>query len=84
METAMLSKRYDLQCVLYLLALHRLLKARLGSGYDYDIHVGGGLYLFLRGSQGPGGGRMFAKPPKILIEKMDSLFSGPALMGENS
>src|SRR5450759_1598641 len=43
METAMLAKRYDLQYALYLLALHRLLKARLGAGYDYDTHVGGGL-----------------------------------------
>jgi len=84
METAMLSKRYDLQYALYLLALHRLLKARLGASYDYDTHVGGGLYLFLRGSQGAAGGRVLAKPPKVLIESMDSLFSGSVLNGENS
>lgn len=76
METAMLAKRYDLQYTLYLLALHRLLKARLGASYDYDTHIGGGLYLFLRGSQGAAGGRVFDKPPKVLIEKMDILFSG--------
>ncbi|MDD1623635.1 MAG: exodeoxyribonuclease V subunit beta [Methylococcaceae bacterium] len=84
METAMLSKRYDLQYALYLLALHRLLKARLGASYDYDTHVGGGLYLFLRGSQGTAGGRVIAKPPKILIESMDNLFSSSVLNGENS
>ena len=84
METVMLSKRYDLQYALYLLALHRLLKSRLGAGYDYNTHVGGGLYLFLRGSQGSAGGRVFAKPPKVLIETMDNLFSGSHFNGENS
>ncbi|MDX1560461.1 MAG: exodeoxyribonuclease V subunit beta, partial [Marinobacter sp.] len=40
MGNAILDKRYDLQYVLYLLALHRLLKARLPD-YDYDRHIGG-------------------------------------------
>jgi exodeoxyribonuclease V beta subunit len=74
METAMLAKRYDLQYALYLLALHRLLKVRLGEDYDYDTHVGGALYLFLRGSNSSLGGRMFDKPPKVLIEGLDQLF----------
>jgi len=82
METAMLAKRYDLQYALYLLALHRLLKARLGVSYDFDTHIGGGLYLFLRGSKGPSGGRVFEKPSRLLIEGMDSLFSGSAINGE--
>ncbi len=82
METAMLSKRYDLQCVLYLLSLHRLLKARLCASYDYDTHIGGGLYLFLRGAQGSSGGRVLTKPPKVLIESLDSLFTKPVLNGE--
>ncbi|MDD5268221.1 MAG: exodeoxyribonuclease V subunit beta [Methylococcales bacterium] len=82
METAMLAKRYDLQYALYLLALHRLLKARLGVRYDYDTHVGGGLYLFLRGSKNPSGGRMFDKPSRLLIEGLDSLFSSSAINGE--
>ncbi|MBI3904556.1 MAG: exodeoxyribonuclease V subunit beta, partial [Pseudomonas fluorescens] len=47
MEQSILDNRYDLQYVLYLLALHRQLKARLAD-YDYDRHVGGALYLFLR------------------------------------
>ena len=82
METVMLAKRYDLQYALYLLALHRLLKARLGVNYDYDTHVGGGLYLFLRGSKSPSGGRVFGKPSRLLIEGLDSLFSGSAVNGE--
>ena len=84
METVMLAKRYDLQYALYLLALHRLLKARLGAGYDYDTHVGGGLYLFLRGSNGPSGGRVFDKPSRVLIETLDGLFSGLAINGDMS
>jgi exodeoxyribonuclease V beta subunit len=75
LEKAMLEKRYDLQYALYLLALHRLLKVRLGAHYDYDKHIGGGLYLFLRGVQGPTGGRLFNKPPRELIESMDRLFT---------
>ena len=82
METAMLGKRYDLQYALYLLALHRLLKTRLGDSYDYDSHVGGGLYLFLRGSNSAAGGRVFDKPPKALIEDLDSLFLGSTRHGE--
>jgi len=82
LEKAMLSKRYDLQYSLYLLALHRLLKVRMGAQYDYDTHIGGGLYLFLRGSQGPTGGRLFTKPPRELIEGLDKLFSASTLNGE--
>ncbi len=82
METAMLAKRYDLQYALYLLALHRLLKVRMGDSYDYDIHIGGGLYLFLRGVNGPLNGRIFHKPPKALIEGMDKLFLGSSKHGE--
>jgi len=43
---------YPLQALLYTVALHRLLQQRLGSDYDYEQHVGGYLYLFLRGMQG--------------------------------
>ncbi|MGJ0485379.1 MAG: exodeoxyribonuclease V subunit beta [Methylomicrobium sp.] len=72
---AMLAKRYDLQAALYLLALHLQLKARLGAHYDYDTHIGGSLYLFLRGYQSPTRGRVFVRPPKALIEGLDKLFT---------
>jgi exodeoxyribonuclease V beta subunit len=76
LETAMLERRYDLQYTLYLLALHRLLKSRLGNDYDYDTHIGGAVYLFLRGTNALTCGRVFDKPPKSLIDALDSLFSG--------
>lgn len=75
MEGAILSHRYDLQYVLYLLALHRQLRARL-PGYDYDRHVGGALFIFLRGVDSASRGLYFAKPPRELIEQLDALFRG--------
>lgn len=73
MTKAVLKERYDLQFCLYLLALHRLLSARLPD-YDYDRHVGGAVYCFLRGIEGPAGGSVIARPPRGLIEALDRLF----------
>jgi len=81
MGEAILEKRYDLQYVLYLLALHRLLKARLPD-YDYDRHLGGAVYMFLRGINAPGAGAFTDKPPRVLIEQLDSMFDGKAAPGE--
>ncbi|MFJ3484726.1 exodeoxyribonuclease V subunit beta [Pseudomonas sp. NPDC090202] len=78
MEGAILDNRYDLQYVLYLLALHRQLKARLPD-YDYDRHMGGALYLFVRGSRSASQGAWFTRPPRELIESLDQLFQGRAL-----
>ncbi|PRA52611.1 MULTISPECIES: exodeoxyribonuclease V subunit beta [Pseudomonas] len=75
MEQSILDHRYDLQYVLYLLALHRQLKARLAD-YDYDRHVGGALYLFLRGTRAASQGAYFARPPRELIERLDRMFQG--------
>jgi exodeoxyribonuclease V beta subunit len=75
MEKAILEHRYDLQYVLYLLALHRQLRARLAD-YDYDRHVGGALFIFLRGASSSGHGVYHAKPPRELIESLDALFRG--------
>jgi exodeoxyribonuclease V beta subunit len=81
MGEAILAKRYDLQYVLYLLALHRLLKARL-PGYDYDQHIGGAVYLFLRGVNAASGGAFTDKPARTLIEQLDTLFDGEPITGE--
>jgi exodeoxyribonuclease V beta subunit len=82
METAILDNRYDLQYVLYLLALHRQLKARLAD-YDYDQHMGGALYLFVRGSRSASQGAWFTRPPRALIENLDLLFQGRPLIQED-
>ncbi|GGX88776.1 RecBCD enzyme subunit RecB [Litchfieldella qijiaojingensis] len=73
MAGAVLEKRYDLQYALYTLALHRLLKSRLPD-YDYDRHVGGALYVFLRGTHAPSCGVHRERPPRELIERLDALF----------
>ncbi|BBO80405.1 RecBCD enzyme subunit RecB [Desulfosarcina ovata subsp. sediminis] len=75
MATAMLEHRYDLQYVLYTLALHRLLKARLPD-YSYRHHMGGVLYLFLRGVGTDGQGVFSDKPSQALIETLDEHFAG--------
>lgn len=75
MRAKILESRYDLQYVIYLLALHRLLKARLPD-YDYDSHVGGAVYLFLRGCDAPGSGAFTDRPDKTLIDSLDRLFCG--------
>ncbi|MDG6283265.1 exodeoxyribonuclease V subunit beta [Glaesserella parasuis] len=67
--------RYDLQYLLYTLAVHRYLSARLGENYNYEQHFGGVAYLFLRGMNGePNSGVYFDKPSMELIEEMDRLF----------
>ena len=76
LRDALLHKRYDMQYILYILALHRLLKSRLPN-YEYDLHVGGAVYVFLRGTDNPETqGLLMDKPPKALIEGLDSLFQG--------
>ncbi|MFT6986368.1 MAG: exodeoxyribonuclease V beta subunit [Psychromonas sp.] len=75
-ELAMIEHRYDFQYQLYTLALHRLLKSRLPE-YDYETHIGGVYYLFLRGMQGDNQfGVYFNKPSFALIDGLDRLFSG--------
>ncbi|WP_152207297.1 exodeoxyribonuclease V subunit beta [Marinobacter changyiensis] len=71
-------KRYDLQYALYLLALHRLLKSRLPD-YDYDHHVGGAVYLFLRGNGSESAGVHLDRPGRELIEALDQLFRNAVL-----
>ncbi|MEY2700795.1 MAG: exodeoxyribonuclease subunit beta [Pseudomonadota bacterium] len=76
LNAAILKKRYDVQYVLYVLALHRYLKSRLGDGYDYETHIGGVVYFFLRGLKGPTQGAHYNRPAKALIEQLDALFQG--------
>ena len=76
----MAEHRYDVQMVIYTLALHRLLALRLPD-YDYDRHIGGGYYLFLRGLNETNGetGQFYSKPDKHLILSLDRLIKGESL-----
>lgn len=74
---SMLQKRYDLQYVFYTLALHRLLSQRLGKDYRPHQHLGGSVYLFLRGCDNENTGGVFFEPADIeLIETLDKVFAG--------
>lgn len=75
MRDNILSSRYDLQYVLYTLALHKLLQARLGDAYRYEEHIGGVVYLFLRGYQASSRGAFVDRPPQQLIEHLDLLLN---------
>ncbi|UTW13823.1 exodeoxyribonuclease V subunit beta [Marinobacterium rhizophilum] len=81
LESAMLEHRYDLQYQLYTLALHRLLRQRLPD-YDYDTHMGGAFYLFLRGMRAGDKERpgvFHRRPARALVEALDRLFDGQPL-----
>jgi exodeoxyribonuclease V beta subunit len=52
MAAAMIGANYPLQALLYSVALHRFLRWRQ-PGYDPELHLGGALYLFVRGMAGP-------------------------------
>jgi exodeoxyribonuclease V beta subunit len=73
LEQSIYERRYDLQYLLYTLALHRYLRQRL-RGYDYTHHFGGIYYLFLRGMRpvsGPECGVYFDRPDPALVETLD-------------
>lgn len=75
MRAAIAEHRYDLQYVFYILALHRQLRARL-PGYDYEQHIGGALYWFVRGVESASGGLWQERPPRALIDALDRMFAG--------
>ncbi|HEX5961664.1 MAG TPA: UvrD-helicase domain-containing protein [Rhodanobacteraceae bacterium] len=66
---------YDLQWLVYTLALHRWLGATLAD-YDYERDFGGVYYLFVRGMQ-DGHGVYADRPPRALIDALDDLFPSP-------
>ncbi len=72
---------YDLQYLIYSLALHRWLRFRLGAAYDIRRHLGGVRYLFCRGLM-PGDvarpGLHARQLPSALIEALDDLLGATA------
>ena len=75
LQQAMLGRRYDLQALLYTVALHRLLALRLPN-YDYEQHFGGCYYLFLRAMRPQHGrhyGIHFDRPELKTIQQLDQL-----------
>jgi exodeoxyribonuclease V beta subunit len=83
LEHAMSEHDYHLQAILYTLALHRWLRQKL-PGYEYEKHVGGAYYLFLRGmsKERPSSGVYHVLPDKYLIFALDALFAGTSVNPE--
>jgi len=83
MAEAMLHSDYPLQALLYSVVLHRFLRWRQ-PGYDPEQHLGGVLYLFLRGMCGPEtpvtdghpAGVFGWKPPTSLVIALSDLLDG--------
>ncbi|MGB0866788.1 MAG: 3'-5' exonuclease, partial [Granulosicoccaceae bacterium] len=78
LRVAMREHRYDLQYLIYTVALHRYLATRIPD-YSYSKHMGGSFYLFLRGMRidaDDGPGIFYDKPPLALVEALDDLFAG--------
>ena len=79
----MVAAHYPLQALLYGVALHRYLRWRQPA-YQPDVHLGGSLYLFLRGMCGPDvvasdGSHLgvFAwRPPAAVVVKTSDLLAG--------
>jgi exodeoxyribonuclease V beta subunit len=80
---AMMHAHYPLQALLYAVALHRYLRWRQ-PGYSPDDHLGGILYLFVRGMAGPDTPRVDGvpcgvfswRPPAQLIIDLSDLLDG--------
>jgi exodeoxyribonuclease V beta subunit len=81
LEGAMAAHRYDVQSAIYLLALHRLLRSRLGAAYDPAVQLGGAVFLFLRGIDGPARGCYHVPPVLPLLDALDRLLGATTEVG---
>ena len=67
---------YYLQYLIYSVALHGFLAARL-KNYSFDDHYGGAFYLFVRGMDGKTDSGVFHdKPSRELIESLAKFLGG--------
>jgi len=69
---------YTLQSLIYLVGLHRYLATRLPH-YDYERHLGGAFYLFVRGIDPTAGlrrGVYFDRPSAACLHALDDCFRG--------
>jgi exodeoxyribonuclease V beta subunit len=79
LDQAMAKHRYEVQAALYMLALHRLLRSRLGESYDPAQHLGGAVYLFMRGIDGPASGCCCLPAPVALMDGLDAMLGVAAI-----
>ncbi|MBD2760575.1 UvrD-helicase domain-containing protein [Yimella sp. cx-573] len=80
---AMNHSSYPLQAILYSVVLHRYLRWRL-PGYHPEQHLGGVMYLYLRGMAGPDTphvdgqpcGVFTWRPPVALLDELSNILAG--------
>ncbi len=72
LQQLMAHHRYDVQGAIYLLALHRLLRARLGNTYDPAAQLGGAIFLFVRGIDAEGQGEYALPANANMLELIDA------------
>ncbi|HKI74881.1 MAG TPA: PD-(D/E)XK nuclease family protein, partial [Pseudomonadales bacterium] len=79
LENAIRHHHYDLQYLIYCVALRRYLMSRLPD-FDYATQFGGVYYLFLRGMNGTadGSGVYFDKPDEAFLDRLDDILGGAA------
>lgn len=79
LSRTMTASEYDLQALLYTLAVHRWMQLRMGAGYDYERDFGGVRYVFCRGLDTADAGRGIHVPrfPRALVEAVDALLLAP-------
>lgn len=76
MFEAMKGSSYDLQYMIYTVAMVRWLKSR-NPAFDYEKHFGGIIYVFLRGARaGKKTGIYTSRPDKEQIEELDKALKG--------
>lgn len=78
LRRAMQQHHFVLQYHLYVLALHRFLRARLGARYEYERDVGGVGYAFLRGLASGVPSWFTDRPPLALVQALDAALAGDA------
>ena len=72
LRQAVLAKRYDVQAVLYVFALYRLLKSR--GVANAMSQLGPALYWFLRGASGSNAGVIEIEVPAMVLLRLDQWF----------
>jgi len=75
---AMMREHFVLQYHVYIVALHRFLRSRLGVNYDYDRDIGGVGYAFLRGLAAGVPAWFNDRPSRALVEALDAAIGGYA------
>lgn len=75
-RATMVDHQYDLQYLIYTVALTRYLRQRI-TDFSFEKHFGGAIYLFMRGLTPDGEtGIYFDRPDEAFVSELDTLLGG--------